>query len=31
VPSPKISGAIALHRAFPPGTLDFFVLFSSIE
>jgi 6-methylsalicylic acid synthase len=28
--SPKISGAIALHRAFPPGTLDFFVLFSSI-
>jgi 6-methylsalicylic acid synthase len=28
--SPKISGAIALHRAFPPGTLDFFVMFSSI-
>ncbi|KAI5868234.1 acyl transferase domain-containing protein [Durotheca rogersii] len=28
--SPKISGAIALHRAFPPATLDFFVLYSSI-
>jgi 6-methylsalicylic acid synthase len=28
--SPKISGAIALHKAFPPGTLDFFVLYSSI-
>lgn len=26
---PKVSGALALHRAFPPGTLDFFVLFSS--
>ncbi|KAK7990516.1 hypothetical protein PG990_014796 [Apiospora arundinis] len=31
--SPKISGALALHRAFPPvaaGGLDFFVLYSSI-
>nr|APX44008.1 polyketide synthase [Pestalotiopsis microspora] len=29
--SPKISGALALHRAFPPAAgLDFFVLFSSI-
>ncbi|KAF2844909.1 ketoacyl-synt-domain-containing protein [Plenodomus tracheiphilus IPT5] len=28
--SPKISGAIALHKAFPPGVLDFFVLYSSI-
>ncbi|KAL9087908.1 MAG: hypothetical protein Q9165_006470 [Trypethelium subeluteriae] len=28
--SPKISGAIALHKAFAPGSLDFFVLFSSI-
>jgi 6-methylsalicylic acid synthase len=28
--SPKISGAIALHKAFPAGTLDFFVLYSSI-
>ncbi|KAH5774382.1 mellein synthase [Parastagonospora nodorum] len=28
--SPKISGALALHKAFPPGTLDFFVLYSSI-
>ncbi|KAH9209744.1 hypothetical protein DL95DRAFT_476538 [Leptodontidium sp. 2 PMI_412] len=28
--APKISGAIALHKAFPPGTLDFFVLYSSI-
>jgi 6-methylsalicylic acid synthase len=28
--TPKISGAIALHRAFPPGTLDFFILYSSI-
>jgi len=28
--SPKISGAIALHKAFPPGSLDFFVLYSSI-
>lgn len=27
--SPKVSGSLALHRAFPPGTLDFFVLFSS--
>lgn len=28
--APKISGAIALHKAFPPGSLDFFVLYSSI-
>jgi 6-methylsalicylic acid synthase len=28
--APKVSGAIALHKAFPPGTLDFFVLYSSI-
>jgi 6-methylsalicylic acid synthase len=28
--SPKISGAIALHKAFPAGTLDFMVLYSSI-
>ncbi|KAG8156536.1 hypothetical protein KVR01_013640 [Diaporthe batatas] len=27
--APKVSGSLALHRAFPPGTLDFFVLFSS--
>lgn len=27
--SPKINGAMALHEAFPPGTLDFFMLFSS--
>lgn len=26
---PKVSGALTLHRAFPPGTVDFFVLFSS--
>jgi 6-methylsalicylic acid synthase len=28
--SPKIAGTLNLHRAFPPGTLDFFILFSSI-
>ncbi|KAK6544885.1 hypothetical protein TWF694_001564 [Orbilia ellipsospora] len=27
--APKISGAMTLHRLFPPGTLDFLVLFSS--
>lgn len=27
--SPKIAGALALHSLFPPGSLDFFVLFSS--
>ncbi|KAK2761265.1 Type I Iterative PKS [Arachnomyces sp. PD_36] len=27
--SPKINGALVLHEAFPPGTLDFFTLFSS--
>ena len=27
--SPKIGGALTLHALFPPGTLDFFVLFSS--
>lgn len=26
---PKVSGSLTLHRAFPPGTVDFFVLFSS--
>lgn len=26
---PKIQGALALHKAFPPGTLDFMALFSS--
>lgn len=29
VTAPKIMGAIALHEAFPPKTLDFMVLFSS--
>jgi 6-methylsalicylic acid synthase len=28
--SPKIAGTLSLHAAFPPGTLDFMVLFSSI-
>ncbi|KAI8635536.1 6-methylsalicylic acid synthase [Xylariaceae sp. FL1651] len=28
--SPKIDGALTLHKAFPPGSLDFFVLYSSI-
>lgn len=28
--SPKVAGALALHKAFPPTTLDFFILFSSI-
>ncbi|KAF2637731.1 hypothetical protein P280DRAFT_406645 [Massarina eburnea CBS 473.64] len=28
--SPKVSGGLALHAAFPPNTLDFFILFSSI-
>ncbi|KAM5481210.1 6-methylsalicylic acid synthase [Microsporum canis] len=27
--SPKVAGSLALHEAFPPNTLDFFVLFSS--
>lgn len=27
--APKVGGALVLHRLFPPGTLDFFVLFSS--
>jgi 6-methylsalicylic acid synthase len=26
---PKVAGAIALHSAFPPRTLDFFIMFSS--
>ncbi|KAJ4335911.1 hypothetical protein N0V87_005767 [Didymella glomerata] len=30
VMTPKIQGALNLHTLFPPGTLDFFVLFSSI-
>ncbi|KAF2680119.1 6-methylsalicylic acid synthase [Lentithecium fluviatile CBS 122367] len=28
--SPKVAGTLTLHRAFPPNTLDFFILFSSI-
>ncbi|KAJ3879512.1 acyl transferase domain-containing protein [Lentinula edodes] len=28
--APKIDGSITLHKAFPPGTVDFFVLYSSI-
>ncbi|KAI1122634.1 6-methylsalicylic acid synthase [Nemania abortiva] len=28
--APKIDGALTLHQAFPPGSLDFFVLYSSI-
>ncbi|KAK9774880.1 putative 6-methylsalicylic acid synthase [Seiridium cardinale] len=28
--APKVKGALALHEAFPPRTLDFFVLYSSI-
>ncbi|KNG44310.1 6-methylsalicylic acid synthase [Stemphylium lycopersici] len=31
VMAPKIAGALALHEAFPPGTLDFFILFSSVS
>jgi len=27
--APKADGAMVLHRRFPPGTLDFFLLFSS--
>ncbi|KAF3899508.1 Beta-ketoacyl synthase [Trichophyton interdigitale] len=27
--SPKVAGSLALHEAFPPDSLDFFVLFSS--
>lgn len=27
--APKADGAMVLHRLFPPGTLDFFVMFSS--
>lgn len=27
--APKIRGALALHQTFPPGALDFFMLFSS--
>lgn len=30
VMKPKVQGALNLHKLFPPGTLDFFVLFSSI-
>ena len=29
VQAPKISGTLALHQAFPPKTVDFFVMFSS--
>ncbi|KAL5388959.1 hypothetical protein DPSP01_002665 [Paraphaeosphaeria sporulosa] len=28
--APKVAGALTLHKLFPPATLDFFVLFSSI-
>ncbi|KAL7898768.1 KR domain-containing protein [Trichoderma sp. SZMC 28014] len=28
--APKVNGALALHNAFPPGSLDFFVIYSSI-
>jgi 6-methylsalicylic acid synthase len=31
VMAPKIAGALALHEAFPPGTLDFLVFFSSVS
>ncbi|WP_262391527.1 KR domain-containing protein [Nocardiopsis sp. CNR-923] len=27
--APKVGGALVLHRLFPPGSLDFFVMFSS--
>ena len=30
VMAPKVQGALNLHDNFPPGTLDFFILFSSI-
>lgn len=30
VMAPKISGALALHQVFPPKSLDFFILYSSI-
>ncbi|KAG9250971.1 6-methylsalicylic acid synthase [Emericellopsis atlantica] len=30
VMAPKVNGALALHEAFPPGSVDFFVLYSSI-
>lgn len=28
--APKVAGALTLHKLFPPASLDFFVLFSSI-
>ncbi|KAK1239802.1 hypothetical protein MKX08_007244 [Trichoderma sp. CBMAI-0020] len=28
--APKVNGALALHNAFPPGSLDFFMMYSSI-
>jgi 6-methylsalicylic acid synthase len=28
--APKVSGALVLHKAFPPGSLDFFIMYSSI-
>ncbi|RYN70525.1 hypothetical protein AA0119_g13692, partial [Alternaria tenuissima] len=31
VMAPKIAGALALHEAFPPGTLDFLIFFSSVS
>jgi 6-methylsalicylic acid synthase len=30
VMAPKVKGALTLHEAFPPGSVDFFVLYSSI-
>lgn len=27
--APKVAGALALHKAFPPATVDFFMMFSS--
>lgn len=27
--APKVNGALVLHRLFPPGSVDFFVMFSS--
>ena len=29
VQAPKVAGALALHQAFPPKTIDFFITFSS--
>ncbi|PON26662.1 hypothetical protein TGAM01_v204672 [Trichoderma gamsii] len=29
--APKVNGALALHKAFPPRSLDFFIMYSSIR